>query len=115
MQAYVKCLDTRLQIIINRWPEDARFEFEERAAIIEFDSHVHRFLAEREAFEQMLASHPELGADASNSPHMPSQQDAIPCPPQSGQGAYTRAGSHSASSSPRKQATSGGAGTNPVP
>lgn len=35
------------------WDEEQRYEFEERAAIIEFDGNTHRLVAEREALEAM--------------------------------------------------------------
>lgn len=35
------------------WDEERRYEFEERAAILEFDGNMHRLVAEREALKDM--------------------------------------------------------------
>lgn len=42
------------------WPKSVRVEFEERAAIMEFDGEMTRLQAERAAVRDVLSRHPEL-------------------------------------------------------
>lgn len=46
--------------LVAKWPEDLREEFEERAAIIEFDAKIIRPNAEGMAYRQILKEHREL-------------------------------------------------------
>ena len=42
------------------WPDDVREEFEERAAIMEYDGEMTRLAAERAAVRDVLSRHPEV-------------------------------------------------------
>jgi len=42
------------------WPDDVREEWEERAAIMEYDGEMTRLQAERAAVRDVLSRHPEL-------------------------------------------------------
>jgi hypothetical protein len=50
--ACTRPLDPRIAYIVEQWGDDLRYEFEERAAIIEYDGGTSRWVAEREAYEQ---------------------------------------------------------------
>lgn len=46
-------LDPRIYRVFLNWTPDRRHQFEERAAIMEYDGNMHRAVAEREAFEEL--------------------------------------------------------------
>lgn len=46
------CIDPRLRLKVEKLDEDRRYEFEERAAILEYDAGLHRMVAEKEAWKQ---------------------------------------------------------------
>jgi hypothetical protein len=74
-------LDARLWAKIKDWSEDQIYEWEERAAIIEFDGGSPRVLAEQEAYRQITQSASQRDAGC-RSPCRPdqscSQQDQEP-------------------------------------
>lgn len=61
--ALVSPLDPRLRLLVNRLSPDQRYEWEERAAIIEYDGGVHRWVAEREAWNQLFGHASRIEGD----------------------------------------------------
>lgn len=47
------CIDPRLRLKVEALPEDLRYEFEERAGILEHEGGMHRATAEPEAYKQI--------------------------------------------------------------
>ena len=48
-------VDTRLHLAMRSWPEDLRDLWEERAAILEYDAHLPRIIAEQRAYNELKA------------------------------------------------------------
>jgi len=46
-------VDPRIAYEVRKWPEDMRYLFEERAAIIEFDGGSSQYLAEQAAYDEV--------------------------------------------------------------
>jgi hypothetical protein len=54
----VRPQDPRIAYVVDGWHADLRYEFEERAAIIQYEGGAARWVAEREAFEQTRKDKP---------------------------------------------------------
>lgn len=50
------CYDPRLRLKVEALDEDKRYEFEERAAIIQHDGGMSRSVAEQRAWDDLIAS-----------------------------------------------------------
>jgi hypothetical protein len=52
-------IDARLWTKIRNWSEDMLVEWEERAAILEYDGGSHRMVAEQKAYEELTQQSPQ--------------------------------------------------------
>lgn len=52
----MKPIDPRLWLKIRDWSEERLYEWNERAAIIEYDGNTPRVIAEQEAYEQLKSA-----------------------------------------------------------
>jgi hypothetical protein len=57
------CYDPRLRLKVEKLDEDKRVEFEERAAILQYDGGMSRSVAEQIAWDEISASLPKQGRD----------------------------------------------------
>lgn len=57
---FKRCYDPRLRLKVEKLDEDRRYEFEERAAIMQYDGGMSRAVAEQAAWDDLIASYPDL-------------------------------------------------------
>ena len=58
---FKQCLDPRIRLKVRALSEDKRVEFEERAAILEYDGGYSRALAEQKAWDEISADPAKQG------------------------------------------------------